>query len=148
MADTLNCQEILRTLGMLLDTCGSETAIIVIAPDGAEVMAPNWPHDRLWTVEALEEASAVQRGLRSTRPPEAWPIEGLRWCLRLVGAELDVYGPRRYVITVEQDTVRVQTSEGYERLFDIPSLRRLALDAVSRRAAWPVVQTPGAEEPG
>jgi hypothetical protein len=63
-----------------------------------------------------------------------------------VGAELDANGPARYVITVEQDTVRVQNSQGFERLFDIPALRRLALDAVSRRAAWPVVHQPAPEQ--
>ncbi len=148
MADTLTCQEILRTLGMLLDTCGSETAVIVLGPDGTEVTTPTWPHERRWTIAALEEASAVQRGLRATRPPEAWPIEGLRWCLRPVGAELDAHGPGRYVVMVDQNTVRVHDGRRYERLFDIQTLRRLALDSVSRRAAWPAVHQPGSAGQG
>jgi hypothetical protein len=146
MDDTLNYQEILRTLGMLLDSCGSETAVIMLGPECIELTAPHWPYEGRWTREALCEASAAQRALRATRPPEAWPLEGLRWCLRLVGAELDVQGPGYYVLVVEQDTVRVHDETGRARLFDIYSLRRLALDSVFRRATWPVVRLPARHE--
>jgi hypothetical protein len=144
--NTLSYQEMLRTLGMLLDAGGCDTAVIVVTPEGAEVSAPAWPHDRQWEPAALDEQSAMQRGYRSTRPSDEGPVEGLCWCLRPIGAELDVRGPGKYAVTVLQDAVRVQGPDGYERRFDTRVLRRLALDAVTRRASWPLATGSASEE--
>lgn len=138
MVTTLSYQEMLRTLGVMLDAAGCETAVILVTPEGAEVRAPGWPYDRQWALAALHEQSALQRGYRSTKPSDEWPVEGLRGCLRPIGAELDARGPCSYAVTVLRDAVRVQGPDGYERLLDTRVLKRLALDAVTRRATWPM----------
>jgi hypothetical protein len=131
-------EEILRTLGMLLDICGCDTAVLVLTPGGAEVTARGWRYDQHWSLEALQRESAIQRGCRLLKPADGWPVEGLRWCLRPIGAYLDAAGPGKYVLTVKPHAVRVQGKAGLEQTFDAPALKRLAVQAVCRRARWPL----------
>ena len=119
--EALTYQETLRTLGTLLDQCECEHAIILLSHQGAEVTARTWRWQREWTTDAILGASSAQRAWRSRRRDRRWRPEGLRWRLRIVGAELDAVGAGRYVITIRPEGIRVQSREGYDRTFDGPS---------------------------
>jgi hypothetical protein len=135
--EALTYQEILRTLGTLLDQCRCESAIILLSHQGAEVTARTWRWQREWTMNAILGASSTQRAWRSRRRDRQWRAEGLRWRLRLVGAELDAVGAGRYVITIQPGNIRVQGHEGYDRTFDGPSLKRRADLAPTLRGQRP-----------
>ena len=129
----LSYQEMLRTLGTLLDHCGSEHANIVLSPQGAEVIAATWRWQRDWTIEQIRGASTTQRGWRSRRGAPRRHPAGLRWRLRLVGAELDLVGASSYVVSLRPDAVRVQSHDGFERRIDLASLQQRAALAPTLR---------------
>jgi hypothetical protein len=135
--EALTCQELLRTLGTLLDECGGERAVILLSPDGAEVISAAWRLGQQWPLDAIAAASALQRRWRVQPPERPLPPGGLRWSLRVVGAELDALGPGSYTITVRPDRVQVQSPAGYERTFDILALKRRAYLAPYRRGQFP-----------
>jgi hypothetical protein len=62
--DALSYQEILRTLGTLLDQSGSDSATLVLSAKSAAVQAPHWTWPRVWSREALQAESASQRSWR------------------------------------------------------------------------------------
>ena len=133
MADPLTYQEMLRTLGTLLDDCRCTNAVIRVSPQGAEIIAPGWRGDREQTIEEIRRQSAIQRGWRAQRRTQSVHPEGLRWSLRVVGAELDAVGARSYVLTVQPDGVRVQSGERYDRHFSTSALKRRAMLALHLR---------------
>ena len=147
--EALTYQETLRTLGTLLDQCRCERAMILLSHQGAEVISPTWRWQREWTIDAILGASATQRAWRSRRRDRRWRPEGLRWRLRIVGAELDAVGAGRYVITIRPEGIRVQSREGYDRTFDRVSLKRQAELAPTLRGQHPLAggPTPPATEP-
>src|SRR5581483_10174339 len=65
MQGRLTYQEILRTLGTLLDQSGSATARITLSLESAEVQAPSWPWQHTWSRDALYLESDRQRSWRS-----------------------------------------------------------------------------------
>lgn len=127
MLEPLTYQEMLRTLGNLLDECKCENAMIRVSPQGAEVVAAGWNREREMTAEALRRHSSIQRGWRTQRYSPMIRPESLRWRLRAVGAELDVVGCGSCVITVDPDQVRVQSGDKYDRTFSSASLKRRAM---------------------
>jgi hypothetical protein len=135
--EELTCQELLRTLGTLLDECGGERAVILLSPGGAEVISSAWRLGQQWSLDAIATASAFQRRWRAQPPERPLPPGGLRWSLRVVGAELDALGSGSYTITVRPDRVQVQSPTGYERTFDILALKRRADLAPYRRGQFP-----------
>jgi hypothetical protein len=139
--DTVTYQEMLRTLGTLLDECGGSTAVIKVSRQGAEVVAPGWRWDREWTMVEVTAASTEQRAWREKGSVEHRRINTtqLRWRLRLVGAELDAAGGRPYLLTVQPDTVRVQGPNGYDRQFPTASIERRAKLAPYLRGQQPLV---------
>lgn len=133
VTNALTYQEVLRTLGELLDTCGCDTAVLRLDRRGAKVTAAHWRYPARWTAEALQRESARQHDQRLVSPEEP-PFEGLRWCLRPVGALLDAAVPGKWVITIGRDALTVRGRGKYRCTFDLPSLRHLALDGVCTRA--------------
>jgi hypothetical protein len=129
--DALNYQEILRTLGTLLDQSGSESAMLVLSAQGAAVEAPSWTGARVWSREALEAESANQRSWRARpRPPHLAHAGHFNRVLRVVGAALDAEGGGPYTLHVDEQEVRVRTTDGAERVFEAKPLeRRLKLAA-------------------
>jgi hypothetical protein len=140
--EALTYQETLRTLGTLLDQCRCERAIILLSHQGVEVISPTWRWQREWTIDAILGASATQRAWRSRRRDRRWRPEGLRWRLRIVGAELDAVGASRYIVTIRSENIRVQGHEGYDRSFDGPALKRRADLAPSLRGQRPLAGQP------
>src|SRR5262249_27326595 len=88
VAEPLHYQEMLRTIGTLLDMCRCERGILVVSPHGAEVSAPGWEYSRDWTMAGLGGVSALQKTWRGHPSAYRLPSVGHRWRLRVVGAEL------------------------------------------------------------
>jgi len=122
----LTCQELLRTLGTLLDECGAERAVIRLSPGSAEVISPSWRLEQRWSRDAIAAASALQQQLRAQPRERPLPVGGLRWSLRIVGAALDALGGGAFTITVGPDQVQIRSAAGYERTFDSRALQRRA----------------------
>ena len=124
MAEPLNYQEMLRTIGTLLDMCRCERGILVVSPHGADVSAPGWEYSRDWTMAGLEGVSALQRTWRGQPSAYRLPSVGHRWRLRVVGAELDAVGATAYTLTVQPEAIQVQSHGTYNRTFDPSVLER------------------------
>jgi hypothetical protein len=129
--DALSYQEILRTLGTLLDQSGSDSATLVLSAQGAAVQAPSWTWTRVWSREALAAESANQRSWRARpRPPQLARTGRFNRVLRVVGAALDAEGGGPYTLLVDEEQVRVRSEDGAERVFEAKPLeRRLKLAA-------------------
>ena len=129
--DALTYQEILRTLGTLLDQSGSSSATLVLSAQGAVVQAPCWTWARVWAREALQLESASQRSWRDRpRPPHLARAGRFNRMLRVVGAALDAENGGPYTLEVDEEQVRVFTADGTERVFEAKPLeRRLKLAA-------------------
>jgi hypothetical protein len=129
--DALTYQEILRTLGTLLDQCGSDSATLVLSAQGAVVYAPSWTWARVWPREALVLESASQRSWRDRpRPPHLARAGRFNRMLRVVGAALDAENGGPYTLEADEVQVRVSTADGSERVFEAKPLeRRLKLAA-------------------
>jgi hypothetical protein len=136
--EALTFQETLRTLGMLLDQSGSESAEIALSATGATVRpAAAWSWPREWSVEALARESARQRSWRGGRAPRGSRPDGVRWRLRVVGTALDAEGAGPCTISVQPDTVRVQKPDGHVRAYPTDTLERRAVLAPHLRGQAP-----------
>jgi hypothetical protein len=126
MLSALTYQEILRTLGTLLDEAGCLTANLRLSLQGAEVIASGWSERRVWTARDLGDAAARQRRSRSAGSATTLPRQGWRLSLRALGAHLDALRGGSYVLTVQPDAVRVQGASGYDQTFPTETLGRRA----------------------
>jgi hypothetical protein len=129
MPEGLTYQEMLRTLGTLLDQAGLKTATIKLDPAGAEVTATGWPWPRAWDCEAIEAQADAQRLWRyKPRPRRVRGPGRIAKRLRVVGAALDVENQAPYVLLLDANTVRVEGRDDYRRTFEPrPLARRLSL---------------------
>ena len=125
MEGRLTYQEILRTLGTLLDPSGSATASIVLSMEEAVVSAPSWTWQRNWSRDALYLESDHQRSWRFQPRPAHMAKHGrFNRILRVIGAALDAQGGGPYTIVVEEGLVRVRGLDGSERIFEEKPLER------------------------
>ncbi len=124
----LSYQEMLRTLGTVLELMDLSRTIITLSREGAEVIAPGWRAPRVWSAHALRLEAAAQRRWRVARVHPALQPRGLAQRLRAVGTALDrVRGSDLYVLVVDAHRVDVH-GRGYERSFHGHQLaRRLTL---------------------
>jgi hypothetical protein len=129
MPEGLTYQEMLRTLGTLLDQAGIKTATIQLDAEGAHVTAPDWPWPRAWDCAAIEAQAEAQRIWRFKPRPRRvrGPGRGAKR-LRVVGAALDVDAQAPYLLQLDGNTVRVEGRDDYRRIFEPrPLARRLSL---------------------
>ncbi|SRR5579884_234830 len=125
MEGRLTYQEILRTLGTLLDQSGSTTATIILCAESAFVQAPTWPWQPHWSRDALCLESGRQRSWRSQSRPAHMAKHGrFNSILRVVGVALDAQGGGPYTIVATEDVVRVRAADGSERTFEAKPLER------------------------
>jgi hypothetical protein len=125
MPGPLTYQEILRTLGTLLDHAGAKTATILLAAEGAQVSAPGWPWPRAWDLEALQAQTAAQRSLRLNPRARRIPRPGrTSKRLRVVGAALDLENSGPYTITLAPDVIQIESRNGQQRTFESRPLAR------------------------
>jgi hypothetical protein len=124
MQAPLPYQQMLRTLGGVLDAAGSSVAVIHATPTGARVHADVAAVPEAWGLEALDaeaQRQAQQRGA-ATVP---W-ARRLGWQLRLVGAALDLEGPGPYTLLARPEEIFVFSARGYQRTFRQSALERQA----------------------
>jgi hypothetical protein len=124
-AGVTSYQEMLRTLGTLLDQAGIKEATINLDAEGAHVTAPGWPWPRIWDCEAIEaQADAQQAWRHKPRPRRVRGAGRVTKRLRVVGAALDVDGQAPYLVMVDATVVRVEGRDGYRRSFEQRPLQR------------------------
>ena len=87
-AAPLPYQDILPTLGGVLDAAGCTVAVIHLTSSGARVNADRETVPEEWSRDALTAETARQRQFRSSgRPANGLLARLLGWQLRLVGGE-------------------------------------------------------------
>jgi hydroxymethylpyrimidine/phosphomethylpyrimidine kinase len=136
----LKYEELLRTVGQMLDDSGDNLAVLDLWSHGVVIQSVGrrGPHEiQLSEIEVESRRRAQRRGQGTAHDPLAGPPR-FEWVLRVVGAELDEAAPQsRYGLTVSRDSVSVDGAEGYHREFDAATLTRLLHDAIQRRGAPP-----------
>jgi hydroxymethylpyrimidine/phosphomethylpyrimidine kinase len=128
-------EEMLRTLGQMLDQSGDDRAVLDVWPHGVLIqgVGRSGAHEMLPSeIEMLSRRRAEMRGRGGTRDPLAGPPR-MEWVLRVVGVELDRAGQSRYGLTVSRESVTVEGAEGYHQAFDAAMLARMLHEAVQRR---------------
>ena len=125
MPESLSYQDVMRTLGTLLDHAGIKTASITLAADGAHVSAPDWPWPAIWDQGALHAQTLAQRTLRLHPRARKIPRAGrASKRLRVVGAALDLADKAPYRVTIDPETIQVFGQGDYQRTFDASPLSR------------------------
>jgi hypothetical protein len=123
----LSYQEILRTLGGVLDNVGSGVAVIHLNPTGARLTADQATVPEDWGPEALAAEALRQQQQRTDEGASATPwASRLAWQLRLVGAALDLVGEGPYTIVARPEEIFVFNARGYHRAFRNTALERRA----------------------
>jgi hypothetical protein len=102
---------------VLLAQSHVDRAMVALSPSGVTVRTPSWPWPREWTVAELEVAAAEQQRWRARLHPSRQARE-LASRLRVVGAALDGLPPQSYILSVQDTTIRVLGTTGYQHIFD------------------------------
>jgi hypothetical protein len=127
-------QEMLRTVGSLLDQAGSSLALIDIYPSRVRVMATGPFGEQVLSIRYLSDCIAVQRELRGRTPSrDPTDLTRLSPVLRAVGAELDRQAQPRYRLAVTQGAVIIEGSRGYRRTLALDVLSALLEAAMGSR---------------
>jgi hypothetical protein len=127
-------EEMLRTVGSLLDQAGSNLALVDIYPSRVRVMATGPFGEQVLSIRYLADCIAVQRELRGRTPPrDPKDVSRLSPVLRAVGAELDRQQQPRYRLAVTQGAVVIEGSKGYRRTLALDVLADLLDAALGRR---------------
>src|SRR5262245_28753585 len=109
MITEFSYQEVLRTIGSVLENTGSDTANIALLAGAATVSAPDWPAEQVWDRAALEAEVATQRGWRAgAGHPSGRAAGRTSHDLRAVGWMLDGQGAGPYALAVALSAVRVR----------------------------------------
>jgi hydroxymethylpyrimidine/phosphomethylpyrimidine kinase len=139
MATPLKYEEMLRTVGQMLDQGGDDLAVLDVWSHGVVIqgVGRSGAHElQLNEIELLSRQRAEQRGRGGVHDPLAGPAR-FEWVLRVVGAELDEAGQSRYGVTVSRESIAVEGAEGYHRVFDAATLARMLHEAMQRRRSQP-----------
>jgi hydroxymethylpyrimidine/phosphomethylpyrimidine kinase len=135
-AEQLKYEELLRTVGQMLDDSGDDLAVLDLWSHGVVIQSVgrSGAHEiQLSEIEIESRRRAERRGQGSAHDPAAGPPR-FEWVLRVVGAELDEAGGQsRYGLTVSRDSVSVEGAEGYHREFDAATLAEMLHEAIQRR---------------
>ena len=127
MPEALTYQEMLRTLGTLLDQAAIKIATIKLDAEGAYVSADGWPWPRVWDLEAIQAQAEAQRMWRYKKRRGRGPGRTAKR-LRVLGAALDVDNQAPYLLMLDASVVRVEGRDDYHRTFEQrPLARRLSL---------------------
>jgi hydroxymethylpyrimidine/phosphomethylpyrimidine kinase len=139
-AENLKYEELLRTVGQLLDDSGDDLAVLDLWSHGVMIQSVGrrGPHEmQLSEIELESRRRAQRRGQGGAHDPQVGPPR-FEWVLRVVGAELDrTASQSRYGLTVSRESVTVEGAEGYHREFHAATLARLLREAVQRRRSTP-----------
>jgi hypothetical protein len=122
----LTYEETLRTLGTILDSAGSDVAVIDLSAARARFQASGARVPRAWMPDALSAESERQRRERGQRAPSGPRARRLSHELRLVGAELDRARPGRCTLTVGPDEIVGLANHGERFAYERDRLARHA----------------------
>jgi len=132
-ASVLTFEETLRTLGNVLDTAGSDIAVIDLTAARARIRASAARVPRAWTRDALAAEAERQRRARGARPaPDRRPRQ-LSHELRLVGAALDRARAGRCTLTVGPEEIVGLADDGARFAYDRNRLARHAERVLAAR---------------
>lgn len=127
-------QEMLRTVGALLDQAGSQLALLDIRPSRVHVVATGPFGEQVLSIRYLSDCIAVQRELRGRVPPrDPTDLNRLSAVLRAVGAELDRQQQPRYRLAATKGAVIIEGTKGYRRTLALDVLTDLLRAALGRR---------------
>lgn len=133
---SLKYEEMLRTVGAVLDQTGDDLAVLDVWPHGVMFQSVGRSSRHEMALSEIEQVSRARQALRGTAAsttPEGPPR--FEWVLRVVGAELDKIPQSRFGLTVSRSRVIVEGAEGYQRTFEADELAVLMREAVARRRA-------------
>jgi hypothetical protein len=131
----LTYEEMLRTVGAVLDGTDHDLAVLDVSPHAVVIQTVGRSGRLEFGFGEIEERSRERSRLRGQGPapqPAGAPPR-FEWVLRVVGAELDRAGDSRYGLTVSRQSVSVEGAEGYQRVFDAETLAALLHEALRRR---------------
>jgi hypothetical protein len=117
-------EQMLRTVGGYFRHAGTEQAVLIISPEGVEVVDPLSAERQGWSVAALRAEAAQQRGWRGLLRETFQDPWHVSQALRLVGSDLDVAGGGPYTATMTSTTITVHGPDGYERIYWWPSIEQ------------------------
>ncbi|HWP28149.1 MAG TPA: hypothetical protein VFB73_06810 [Chloroflexota bacterium] len=147
----LKYEEMLRTVGAMLDEGGYQLAVLEVWPQGVVLQSTSRAGEaegyqaerRELPLSEIVEASRQRTTLRGQGPAAEQTEPPLRfeWILRVIGAELDRQGQSRYQLTVSRESVTVEGAEGYRQIFGAARLTRLIRAAMRRRTPPPPEHT-------
>lgn len=130
--------EVLRTVGALLDSAGSQLAVIELTRRRVRVIAVGAFGEQELTLRYLRHCIAAQRHLRGRLPPrDPLDLARLSPTLRAVGGELDRQQRRAYRVVVTPGAVIITGSGGYRRTLAVDALAALLRAALALRASEP-----------
>jgi hypothetical protein len=134
LQDRPTYQEMLRTVGALLDQAGSNLALVDVYPSRVRVLATGPFGEQVLSIRYLSDCIAVQRELRGRTPPrDPTDLNRLSPVLRAVGAELDRQAQPRYRLAVTKGAVVIEGSRNYRRTLSLDVLSALLEAAMGSR---------------
>jgi hypothetical protein len=142
----LTYEETLRTLGSVLDSAGSDVAVIDLTAARAHVRASGTRVPRAWTLDAVAAESERQRRDRGGSPPGDPRARQLSHELRLVGADLDRTRAGRCTVTVGREEIVGLADHGERFAYERDRLARHAERVLALRKQ--PITCPICEEPG
>jgi hypothetical protein len=122
----LTYEETLRTLGTVLDSAGSDVAVIDLSAARARIQASGARVPRAWTRDALTAESERQRRERGGQQPSDLRARQLSHELRLVGADLDRARAGRCTLTVGPEEIVGLADRGARFAYERDRLARHA----------------------
>jgi hypothetical protein len=122
----LTYEETLRTLGTVLDSAGSDVAVIDLTAARARIKASGTRVPRAWTRDALAAESERQRSGRGSRQAGDVRARQLSHELRLVGADLDRARAGRCTVTVGPEEIVGLADHGERFAYERDRLARHA----------------------
>jgi hypothetical protein len=142
----LSYEETLRTLGTVLDSAGSDVAVIDLTAARARIKASGSRVPRAWTRDALAAESERQRRDRGGRQPGDARARQLSHELRLVGADLDRARAGRCTVTVGPEEIIGLADHGERFAYERDRLARhveRVLAARKQPITCPICDEPG-----
>jgi hypothetical protein len=130
-------QEVLRTLGGLLDEAGAQAAYVAIGAEGVQLQQRQ-PSGSLAVCEmdsvTLWQQLAARTALRGQVPPlDPTDPQRFETRLRALGAQLDALSPQGYQLLVTRQTIAVAGSDGYDRIFSSEEIAAILTALVNHR---------------
>jgi hypothetical protein len=132
----LSFEDLLRTLGSLLDEAGARAAYLSVGPAGATLQGCGpTPCQRTLGPLELHQENAGRSALRSqVLPTDQAAPERFEGRLRVVGAMLETQPVQVYEIVVGPHLIEVEGEDGYCHVFTAEEITALIAEAAEQRA--------------